>query len=92
MTKAKYYVEHRGWTSEKNHALKWHGVYEADSRTEALRVARLDATDICQSDRIAECLEWFPHKKGEPIHKLGVRIRHQGRTLARWQDGRRVGK
>ena len=93
MTKAKYYVELRGWTSESNHALKWRGSYEADSKADAFRRARLDATGICHTSPASyECSRWFPHKQGEPIHKLGVRIRHKGRTIARWQDGRRVTK
>ena len=96
MTKAKYYVELRGWTSDKNHALKWRASYEADSKTDAFRRARLDGRAICDtrpdSASASACSRWFPHKQGEPIHKAGVRIRHKGRTIARWQDGRMVTK
>ena len=92
MTKAKYYVELRGWTSEKDHTLKWIASYEADSPADAMRRARIDARMICRFKNGSRCGEWFPHKFGETIHKAGVRIRHKGRTIARWQDGRRVGK
>lgn len=47
--KAKYYVELRGWTSEQDHRLKWHANYEAESRADAFRRARLDATGICHA-------------------------------------------
>ncbi len=90
MTKAKYYVELRGWKSDWDRRLTWRGSYEADSLADAMRRARIDARMICRFKNGSRCSEWFPHKFKEPIHKLGVRIRHKGRTIARWQDGRRV--